>query len=88
MRLITRVTIGNNPTEEFFSSEVTLTTNVYATLRIRGVHIEICKRAYDAIVLGDMEKFRFEEGGVVISTERAQPDRADIEKAIAPPLRQ
>lgn len=81
MRLTTRVTIGKNPPEEFLSSEVTLTTNVYATLRIRGVHVEICKRAYDAIVSGDIEKFRFEERGVVISAERAPPDRADIEKA-------
>lgn len=82
MRLLTRVTIGKNPTEEFLSSETTLRLNVYATLRIRGVNIDICKRAYDAITSGDMEKFRFEDDTVVISAERAPPDREELQKAI------
>lgn len=59
MRLVTRVTIGNRPTEEFLSSEITFINNVYVTLRVRGVNDDICKRVYDAMLAGDIGKFRF-----------------------------
>ena len=81
MRLATRITIGNQ-TEEFISSTDTLPTNVYATLRIRNAKIDICKRAYDAILSSDISAFRFQEEDVVVSADRIPPEPAEIQKAI------
>lgn len=69
MRLLTRITIGSE-TQEFHSSEVTLGTNIYATLLVRSrMHLEVCNRIEQLLRTTDIRQFCFRDGDISIEAD-------------------